>query len=94
MAIGGTRCSLKRSTSLAGELDTLQMDANCFSMSLLDRLGRPFVYESPPPLSENRRYEWHLFSLPNRLLRKKARTTSHYSKAQLVKMILEEKRTP
>lgn len=62
-------------------------------MSLLDRLGKPFIYESPPPLSEDKKYEWHLFSLPNRLLRKKARTPSHYSKAQLVKMILERKRT-
>ncbi len=63
-------------------------------MRLLDHLGKLFAYQSPPPLTEDRRYEWHLFSLPNRLLRKQAGTTSHYSKAQLVEMILKQKKTP
>ena len=92
--IVGTRCNPLRQNSLAGKSDTFQVDANYFYMSLLDLLGKPFIYQSPPPISEEKRYEWHLYSLSNRILRKIAGTTSHYSKANLVKMILENRQTP
>ena len=54
----------------------------------LDAIGSIFVYRSPTPEESLRSY---LLKMPNSKLRQLAETNSHYAKATLVSMILEDK---
>ena len=58
--------------------------------SLLDQIGNLFVYRSPPPMSGKRLRRFELMGRSNRLLRELVPTSSHYSKARLVDMILKK----
>ena len=59
-------------------------------LKFLDLIGSLFVYTSPPPHSGYARF---LLDLPTRKLKRLAGTNSHYSKQQLVEMIVKGSRS-
>ncbi len=59
---------------------------------LFDAIGNLFVYRYSGPMSGERLRRFQLMGLSNRLLREMIPTTSHYSKVNLVAMILEKEK--
>ncbi len=59
--------------------------------NVLDWIGKLFVYRSPPPLAGERLERYKLMGMSNSKLRPLVPTPSHYSKRQLVDMILARK---
>ena len=59
---------------------------------LFDLIGNIFVYRSPEPMTGERLRKFQLMGLSNKVLRRILGVSSHYSKVNLVAMILEKEK--
>ena len=58
-------------------------------MSLLDRIGKLFVYESPPPLDKKTLYTLYYKQYPNWYLKQLLDIDGNYNKSQLIHLLLK-----